>query len=157
MCWRVGFGAMCELRPARTEEAPALRQMVRAAYAHYVPRLDREPAPMLDDYAARIADQQAFVLEADGALQGVAVLEDSETGLFLDNIAVAPSAQGKGLGRQMLAWIEAEGRRRGYQRLWLYTNEVMAENIAMYQRLGFGETHRAEEAGYRRVFFEKSL
>ncbi|MCA3420370.1 MAG: GNAT family N-acetyltransferase [Roseomonas sp.] len=148
---------MCELRPARAEEAPALRQMVRAAYAHYVPRLDREPAPMLDDYAARIADHQAFVLEADGALQGLAVLEDSEAGLFLDNIAVAPGAQGKGLGRQMLAWIEAEGRRRGHQRLWLYTNEVMAENIALYQRLGFGETHRAEEAGYRRVFFEKSL
>jgi len=122
-----------------------------------VPRLDREPAPMLDDYAARIADQQAFVLEADGALQGVAVLEDGEDGLFLDNIAVAPSAQGQWLGRQMLAWIEAEGRRRGHQRLWLYTNEVMAENIAMYQRLGFGETHRAEESGYRRVFFEKSL
>jgi hypothetical protein len=33
----------------------------------------------------------------------------------------------------------------------------MEENIAMYQRLGFDETHRAEEAGYRRVFFEKSL
>ncbi len=157
MCWRVGSGAMCELRPARAEEAPALRQMVRAAYAHYVPRLDREPAPRLDDYAARIADHQAFVLEADGALQGVAVLEDSETGLFLDNIAVVSGAQGTGLGRQMLTWIEAEGRRRGHQRLWLYTNEVMAENIAMYQRLGFGETHRAEESGYRRVFFEKSL
>jgi GNAT superfamily N-acetyltransferase len=148
---------MCELRPARTEEAPALRQMVRTAYAHYAQRLDREPAPMLDDYAARIADHQAFVLEADGALQGVAVLEDRETGLFLDNIAVAPGAQGKGLGRQMLAWIEAEGRRRGHQRLWLYTNEVMAENISMYHHLGFGETHRAEESGYRRVFFEKSL
>ena len=69
----------------------------------------------------------------------------------------APGAQGQGLGRQMMSWIEAEGRRRGHQRLWLYTNEVMAENIAMYQRLGFGETHRAEESGYRRVFFEKSL
>lgn len=148
---------MCELRPAHAEEAPALRQLVRTAYAHYVPRLGREPSPMLDDYAARIADHQAFVLEADGALQGVAVLEDSETGLFLDNIAVAPCAQGKGLGRQMLAWIEAEGRRRGHKRLWLYTNEVMAENISMYHHLGFGETHRAEESGYCRVFLEKSL
>ena len=148
---------MCELRPAHAEEAPALRQLVRTAYAHYVPRLGREPAPMLDDYAARIAQRQAFVVEADGALQGVAVLEDSEEGLYLDNIAVAPAARGTGLGRQMLAWIEAEGRRRGHQRLWLYTNEVMAENIAMYHHLGFGETHRAEEAGYRRVFFEQSL
>ena len=148
---------MCELRPARAEEAPALRRMVRAAYARYVPRLDREPAPMLDDYAARIAGGQAFVLEDNGALCGVAVLEDGPQGLFLDNIAVTPESQGTGLGRKMLAWIEAEGRRRGHARLWLYTNEVMEENIAMYQRLGFGETHRAEEAGYRRVFFEKSL
>jgi hypothetical protein len=57
----------------------------------------------------------------------------------------------------MLAWIEAEGRRRGHKRLWLYTNEVMAENISMYHHLGFGETHGAEESGYRRVFLEKSL
>ena len=46
---------MNEPRPARPDEARALRDLVRAAYAIYIPRLGHEPAPMLDDYAARIA------------------------------------------------------------------------------------------------------
>ena len=64
------------LRPARPGDAPALRALVRAAYAHYVPRMGREPAPMGDDYAARIAAGQAWLLEQDGVAIGALVLED---------------------------------------------------------------------------------
>jgi hypothetical protein len=39
----------------------------------------------------------------------------------------------------------------------LYTNIVMTENLALYTRLGFEETHRADEDGYRRVFMRKRL
>jgi hypothetical protein len=76
-------------RRARPDEARAVRDLVRAAYAHYVPRLGREPAPMADDYVARIAAGQAWVLEQRGLIQGILVLEDTAEGLLLDNIAVA--------------------------------------------------------------------
>jgi hypothetical protein len=33
----------------------------------------------------------------------------------------------------------------------------MTENLAYYPRLGFRETDRREEDGYRRVFFEKRV
>jgi GNAT superfamily N-acetyltransferase len=148
---------MSEPRPARPDEAPALRDLVRAAYAKYVPRLGREPAPMLDDYAARIAAGQAWVLEEVGALVGALVLEDQPDALLLYNIAVAPAAQGQGVGRRLVAFTEAEARRRGYALLRLFTNEKMVENVAMYPRLGFTETHRGSEAGHRRVHFEKRL
>jgi hypothetical protein len=39
----------------------------------------------------------------------------------------------------------------------LYTNEAMVENLRLYRRLGFVETDRRVEDGYRRVFFRKSL
>jgi GNAT superfamily N-acetyltransferase len=144
-------------RPARPDEAPALRDLVRAAYAKYVPRLGREPAPMLDDYAARIEAGQAFVLKEGDALVGALILEDEPDALMLYNIAVSPDAQGQGLGRRLIAFTEAEARRRGYGLLKLYTNEKMVENVAMYPRLGFTETHRGSEAGHRRVYFEKRL
>jgi GNAT superfamily N-acetyltransferase len=146
-----------EPRPAKPGDAAALRALVRAAYAKYVPRLGREPAPMLDDYAARIAAGQAWVLEEDGALLGALILEDEPGALMLYNIAIAPEAQGKGIGRRLIAFTEAEARRRGYGLLRLYTNELMVENVAMYPRLGFTETHRGSEAGHRRVYFEKRL
>lgn len=148
---------MKDPRRARPEEAAAVRDLVRAAYAKYIPRLGREPAPMLDDYAARIAAGQTWVLEQDGGLIGVLVLEDGPEALLLYNIAVVPMAQGKGIARRLIAFTEAEARRRGHARLRLYTNEKMVENVAMYPRLGFTETHRGEEAGHRRVYFEKRL
>jgi GNAT superfamily N-acetyltransferase len=146
-----------EPRPARPDEAPALRDLVRAAYAKYVPRLGREPAPMLDDYAARIEAGQAWVLAEGGALVGALILEDEPDALLLYNIAVAPAAQGAGVGRRLIRFTEAEARRRGHALLRLYTNEKMVENVAMYPRLGFTETHRGSEAGHRRVYFEKRV
>ena len=43
------------LRPALPGEAPLLAALAERAYAHYVPVIGRRPAPMDDDYAARIA------------------------------------------------------------------------------------------------------
>lgn len=145
------------LRLAEGHEAGALRSLVRAAYAHYVPLIGIEPLPMVDDYAARIAARQAWVLEEGGAMLGVLVLEDTDGGLLLDNVAVAEAARGQGHGRAMIAFAEAEARRRGASRLWLYTNEKMTGNLALYARLGFTETHREERSGRRAVFMEKQL
>ena len=91
---------------------------------------------MLDDYPKRIADGQVWVL-ADGAvIDGILVLEETPDGFLLDNIAVAPNRQGKGVGRALLAFAEAEAVRRGWREIRLYTNALMTENIALYR------THR---------------
>ena len=144
------------IRPARPEDADAIRRLVLDAYGHYVARMDKPPGPMLDDYDRRIADGQAWVLE-DGQLAGVLILEDAEGGaLLLDNVAVAPSAQGKGYGRALVAFPEEEARRRGHGVVRLYTNVLMAENLALYSRLGFRETGRVSEKGYERVYMAKA-
>jgi GNAT superfamily N-acetyltransferase len=145
------------IRLARQDEAEILRTLVRAAYAHYVPHLGREPAPMTDDYTARIAAGQAWLLEADGTPIGALVLEDTPEGLLIDNIAVAAAVRGTGQGRRLMGFAEEQARRRGHPKCWLYTNEKMVENIALYTRLGYVETHREEQHGHRRVFMEKAL
>jgi GNAT superfamily N-acetyltransferase len=145
-------------RLACPEEAAALRALVREAYAHYVPHLGREPAPMTDDYEARIAAGQAWIEEVDGVALGALVLEDGPDGLLLDNIAVSPAARGQGHGRRLLEFAEAQAAARGHRRIHLYTNEKMVENIALYARIGYVETHRGmTQSGHRRVFMEKHL
>jgi ribosomal protein S18 acetylase RimI-like enzyme len=146
------------IRPARPTEAGAMLALVRAAYARWVPLIGREPAPMTDDYAARIAAGQAFVLEApDGRILGLAVLEDTPDALLLDNIAIATEAQGQRLGHMLMDFTEAEARRRGYRLTRLFTNAAMESNIRLYEGLGFVETHRAMEGAFRRVYMEKRL
>ena len=147
------------IRPARPEDAGSVRQLVLDAYGHYVARMGKPPGPMLDDYARRIADGQAWVLENEGGRPaGVLVLEDvpGEGALLLDNVAVAPSAQGKGHGRALVAFAEAEARRRGHGEVRLYTHVLMTENQALYRRLGFRETGRVSEKGYERVYMAKA-
>ena len=145
-------------RLARPEDADALRRIVREAYAHYIERMGKLPGPMLDDYAKRIKDGQAWVLEVDGTIAGLVVLEDDGQGaLLLDNIAVAPSAQSQGIGRRLVTFTESEARRRGCKQVRLYTHVLMVENIALYGRLGFRETGRVSEKGFDRVYMAKPL
>ena len=112
---------------------------------------------MLDDYDRRIAAGQAWVLEDGGTVAGVLVLEDAEgSALLLDNVAVAPAAQGKGHGRALVAFAEEEACRRGCDQVRLYTHVLMTENLALYRRLGFHETRRISEKGYDRVYMAKA-
>jgi ribosomal protein S18 acetylase RimI-like enzyme len=145
------------IRPAIAGEADAVHAVVDAAYRHYIARIGKPPGPMLDDYARRIADGQVWVLDDAGTIAGILVLEPADDALLLDNIAVAPDRQGQGSGRSLIAFAEAEARRRGYAELRLYTHVMMTENIALYRRVGFVETHRVSEKGFDRVYMSKAL
>ena len=145
------------IRPATPADVADIARIVDAAYAHYVPRIGRRPAPMEDDHAARIRDGEAWVFVAEGAVAGVLVLIDESDHLLLDNVAVDPAQRGTGIGRALLLFAEAEARRRGYAEVRLYTNVMMTENIAMYARIGYRETGRGGQAGFQRVFYTKTL
>jgi ribosomal protein S18 acetylase RimI-like enzyme len=145
------------IRPARPADLPAIERIVRDAYSPYITRMGQTPGPMRDDYAARIAAGTAWVLEQAGALAGVVVLLEAPDHLLLDNVAVDPARQGTGVGRRLIAFAEAEARRRGRSEIRLYTHVTMVENQALYARLGFVETGRGEQAGFARVFMRKRL
>lgn len=146
------------IRPSHSGDLATVRDIVDAAYRHYIARIGKPPGPMLDDYAQRIADGQTWVFEQpDGQIAGILVLEDHPDGLLLDNIAVSPASQGQGVGRALLLFAEAEALRRGYRDLRLYTHALMTENIALYGRIGFVETGRVTEKGFDRVYMTKPL
>jgi ribosomal protein S18 acetylase RimI-like enzyme len=146
-----------DLRAATSNDLGAVKAIVRSAYAHYVSRIGREPGPMLDDYEQLIRDGRVHVIEYEGNVQGILVLIPQEDAMLLDNVAVAPSAQGLSLGRKMLRFAEAAAVDAGYRLIRLYTNEAMTENIDLYIRIGYSETHRVEEKGLRRVYMTKPV
>ncbi|MPZ10559.1 MAG: GNAT family N-acetyltransferase [Kiloniellaceae bacterium] len=145
------------IRPALLADQARIEAIVEAAYRPYLERMDRPPAPLLDDYARRIADGQTHVLEESGEILGLVVLEPCEDFLLLDNIAVDPACHGRGLGKRLMTFTETEARRQGYAAVELYTNELMVENIARYRHLGYVETKRVQVAGYDRVYLRKAL
>lgn len=148
---------MSYIRLAGAADRDAVEAIVQAACAPYIPRIGRKPGPMLDDYASLIADRRVHVLVDGGAVRGLIVLIPEETAMLLDNIAVDPQAQGRGYGAMLLSFAEKATRETGLKAIRLYTNEAMSENLALYTRIGFVETHRAEEKGFRRVYMTKLL
>jgi len=143
------------LRPATAGDLADLRAIVVAAYAVYIPRIGRPPAPITADYAGAVARGEVWVAARDGEIAGLIVLIPRLDHLMLENLAVRPAAQGRGVGARLLALAEREARRLGLAEIRLYTNAAMTENLAYYPRHGYRLTHRAEQGGFQRVFFTK--
>ncbi|MCX6372235.1 MAG: GNAT family N-acetyltransferase [Actinobacteria bacterium] len=145
------------LRPAKPEDAPGVAACVCEAYVHYIERIGKQPGPMLEDYSDVINTSQVHVAIAGGRVVGAIVLQRTDQGFYVDNVAVRPSSKGTGVGRQLLELAEAEARRNGYDSIYLATHESMVENRALYTRIGYIEYDQRLVNGYPRVFLRKAL
>ena len=123
----------------------------------YTPRIGRPPAPVGADHAALIAAGEVWVTEHKRRPAGVLVIRPVEGELLLENVAVAPHAQGRGLGRSLVRFAEEQARAMELTAVVLYTNELMTENLRLYPVLGYEETGRRYEDGFRRVYFRRRL
>ena len=112
---------------------------------------------MTADYGKVIEECRATVVEDRDRIIGVLVLAVTEEGFLLENVAVDPSHRGKGLGRILLEFAEAEARREGFESIYLYTHEKMTENQALYAKIGYVEFERRTEKGLPRVYMRKLL
>lgn len=146
-----------DVRPAQPSDADVMRELVGAAYRKYVVRLGREPVPMTADYDEIAASGRAWVAQRGTDVVGLLVLDPAEDHLLVENVAVAPEAQGLGVGSTLLRFAEDVARARGVPELRLYTHVTMTENQAFYPRRGYRETHRGGEDGFVRVFFAKTV
>jgi ribosomal protein S18 acetylase RimI-like enzyme len=109
------------------------------------------------DYEAIVSAGNAWIADADGAVAGVLVLAECDDHLLIENVAVEPSLQGRGVGRALLAFAEAHAAELGLGELRLYTHVKMTENQAIYARLGYREIERRAEKGFARVFMSKRV
>ena len=112
---------------------------------------------MLDDYSQVGKQHQVLVAEERERIIGVVVLIRKKSGILLDNVAVLPAYQGRGLGHRLIRLAETRALKQGFQYLDMYTYELMTENIEMYKRYGYAEARRCVEKGYRRVYMRKKL
>ena len=132
-----------EMRQATAADAGAIRDLTRQAYAKWVPLIGREPKPMTADYDAAVQKHRFDLLYVDGTLAALIETIREADHLLVENVAVSPDFQGRGLGRKLMAHAEVLAREQGFDTIRLYTNQRFAENIALYRRLGY-EVDREE-------------
>lgn len=146
------------IRLAEACDEPVIKDCAEQAYARYVPVIRRKPAPMVADFATQIAAGVVYVSQDDKAIfQGFIVFYTEEGHMLLENVAVLPSAAGRGVGKALISFCENAAMQRGLNAVHLYTNEIMTDNLSIYPKLGYIKVAQREEDGFKRVYFEKNL
>lgn len=134
--------------------------------AAYVEELDGRFPTGFDAGDARTGDDAAlapptgaFVIARQGdrvvACGGVQTVGDGIG--EIKRMWVADDARGRGLGRQLLAELEARSAALGHRTVRLDTNGELTEAIALYERSGYAEIERYNDNPYAERFFEKAL
>ena len=148
---------MIQIIRATPADAKAIRQLVRDAYAKWVPLLGREPLPMLADYDLAVREHEVDLAYVEGQLAALIEMIVKPDHLFIENVAVAPTHQGRGLGRHLLAHAERRARELGVAQLRLLTAEVMNSNILLYQSVGYAIDRTEPFMGGFTVYMSKDL
>ncbi len=152
----IGSGGY-SVRSAVPSDAPKLAALVDAAYRHYIVRIGVRPGPMTEDYSDVVRNRRVTVAETNREIVGVIVLGVTAEGFLIENVAVHPSHAGRGLGRSLLRFAEGEARLAGFDLIYLYTHEKMAENLALYDKLGYSQYDRRSLDGSSLVYLRKHI
>ncbi|GAA3744374.1 GNAT superfamily N-acetyltransferase [Spinactinospora alkalitolerans] len=144
---------------------PAARPMISDLIAEYTDRYGAEAAR--EEMAAHpasdfAAPHGAFLLAVarGAAVAGGAFRRFDPRTAELKRIWTAATHRRRGLGRRIVAALEAEAAARGYTRVFLTTGPHQPEAVALYAGLGYRllETEGTDEAGRRRYYaFDKEL
>lgn len=146
-----------QIRPAVPEDRVNITRCVNVAYAVYAGKVGHRPAPMLADYEALIDQGAVYVVDGSRRIDAVLVIHPQDDHMFVENVAVRPSCQGRGIGKHLMQFAEEQARQLNLPEVRLYTNEKMEGNLTLYPYLGYAETDRRSEDGYNRVYFRKQL
>src|ERR1044071_3215065 len=98
------------------------------------------------DYESAIRKHRFDLLYIDGVLVGLIGMVDEKNQLLIENVAVSPNFQRRGLGSKLMAHAEEGASSLGRELVWLYTSQRFTENITFYLGLGY-HIEREEDIG----------
>ncbi|MDI1459514.1 GNAT family N-acetyltransferase [Catellatospora sp. KI3] len=144
-----------EIRPTRYG-APVARKLIAELMADLTERYGGGDATPIEAVEFDPPDGGFFVAYLDGApvaCGGWRSWSETEDVAEIKRVYTAPAARGRGLGRRIMAALEADAKAHGRKRAVLETGTAQPEAIAMYHAVGwelienFG--HYRDEPGCR--------
>jgi L-amino acid N-acyltransferase len=146
------------LRAAQRQDAPAIaaiwNPVIRETAATFT-TLEKTPAGLAADVAARAAEGKAFLLaEEDGQVLGFATYFQFRNGpgyarTMEHTVVLSPAARGRGVGRALMAALEDHARAGGAHSLWAGVSAENPAGLGFHRAIGFAEIARLPEVGFK--------
>lgn len=142
---------MIEIRIAKPEEAGAIVEVLREAFGlfekEYTPESFAIVTPDADEIVARFNKGPQWIAVKDSEIVGTVSAVPEPEWLYIQSLAVRPSAQGLGVAHKLLDAVEQYAVDNGFDRLFLYTTYFSTGAIELYEKHGFvrGRDTTAEE------------
>ncbi|PSJ57967.1 GNAT family N-acetyltransferase [Mesorhizobium soli] len=103
-----------------------------------------------ENLAAKAGTETVFLATVGKALVGCVFVAESHDHFYVGKLAVAPTAQGAGVGKRLLGAVEQFARESGKPILELQTRIELIDNQKAFGRMGFVETARTVHEGFDR-------
>jgi GNAT superfamily N-acetyltransferase len=131
-----GDGREIALRPMTTDAACTIGPAI-AAIDPWL-RLGVGGAAMSRFLAEHEEGARRYRITLGGTDAGICVVRVPWlAGPYLNLLGVLPDAQGNGVGRAVLQWLEAEARAGGHRNLWLCVSTFNADTRRIYEAAGY--------------------
>jgi ribosomal protein S18 acetylase RimI-like enzyme len=127
------------LRLARPEDAPSLAALINDAFQveAFFKIGDRTSA---DEVLALMREGEFLVLEeAGGVMAGGVYLACRGERAYFGMLSIAPSKQGRGLGRSLIEAVETRARERRCRFMDIHIVNLREELPGLYRRFGYTE------------------
>ena len=136
--------------PERAGDVHRLTQLAFAPHAALDP-----PSGAGKETVERVRENLAAgggaIAELDGEPVGCLRWFVDGRDLRVRRLAVVPSRQRRGIGRALMAWAEAEARRRGHGAVAVGVRVGLPGNLAFYRGLGYEVIGEHRHDGYERT------
>jgi GNAT superfamily N-acetyltransferase len=151
-----------EIRYAVGGDAEALHKLIQAAFAEYEAVLPVPPGALgdtLEHARSAIADGRTLLACDGGQIMGTARYEPRDGYMYVGRVAVHPDYRRRGVGIELMGYVEQVARDLGYTRLRLGTRQSMPGNLAFIEGLGYSIAEREQHPRGPdiNVWFEKEL
>lgn len=146
------------IRSARAEDASAISEVVRRAFAAYEGRL-QPPAGALKETPESIAEklwhEAALVAVTTAGIAGCVFYRPAERAgeIYLGRLAVLPERQREGIGARLMIALEETARATGARALVLNVRIALPANRLVFERLGFEPIGQGRHAGFDQPTF----
>jgi len=110
--------------------------------------VDRVYLQRPEDLILAPGGQIYFALDGDDVLGACAAIRVSETVVELAKLAVAPSAQNRGVGRRLCEAVIAFARQSGVSSVVLTSNQRLTAALRLYRALGFRDAPLPADTPY---------